>query len=73
MIGETIVGYDPVELASRLIILPGPIFAAIESHSCTTVISADHDFIVGRVNPEVMMIAVRGAHGCVGPAAVNRF
>ena len=56
---EQVVGIDAVKLGCRLVHDAGPGFAAVERNGCAAVIGVDHVLVVMRIDPLIVMIAVR--------------
>ena len=70
---EASIGVDAVELAGRLVIDRRPGVAAVEADLGAAIVALDHAIAVGRVDPDVVVVAVRGVDlGEVG-AAVSGF
>src|SRR5262249_14537583 len=67
---EAVVGRDSVELCGRLVHDRGPGPPAVEGDVGAAVVGIDHPVGVVRVDPEVVVVAVRDPDGRVGPAAV---
>src|SRR6266581_3938610 len=61
-----------IELRGGLIPLRGPILAAIDGNGCAAVIAVDKAIGIVRINPQAVVIAVRGIEAFEGFAAVVR-
>ena len=65
------IGGEVVELRGRLVVDRGPGVAAVERHAGAAVVALDHAVRVGRVDPQVVVVAVRGRHRGEGVAGVG--
>ena len=68
---ELIVGVDLIELGRWLIVLRAPGATAVERDVGAAVVRLDHDPPVGRIDPQVVVVAVWDAHAREGPAAID--
>src|SRR5262245_2932265 len=69
---EVIVGRDAVELSGRLIVIRAPAFAAAEADLGAAVVADDHALGRGRVDPQIVMVAVGSAdHAEVSSAVLG--
>ena len=68
-----ILGPDRRELGRGLIVLPRPARTAIERHIGAAVIRIDHVQVVARIDPVIVMVAVRGVDFLPGLATVYGF
>src|SRR5262245_20153119 len=71
-IRDRVVGYDTIELRRRLIHVRRPRGAAVDRNLGAAVVGNDHSLRLGRIDPQVMMVAVRRADLLITPAAVAR-
>ena len=72
-IGPGFINRDPVDLRGRLVALVRPALAAVEGDVGAAVIGVDHHLRVVRVDPQIVVVAVRRAQPDVeGLAAVDR-
>jgi len=55
---EIVVGSHVVELRRRLIILRGPILAAVDGNGCAAVIAVDDAIGIAGIDPETVVVAV---------------
>src|SRR5262249_45105094 len=67
---EARVGGDAVDLRGRLVLERRPLRAAVEGDAGAAVVALDHAARVVRVDPEVVVVAVRDADRDERPAAV---
>src|SRR5262249_22585013 len=58
---KVIVGNDAVELRRRLIVIRAPALAAVEGDLGAAIVADDHALRGGRVDPQVVMVAVWSA------------
>src|SRR5215475_12946677 len=72
-VGELVVRGDMVELRRQLVVNGRPGVAAVEADAGAAVVALDHTLRVARVDPQVVVVAVRGGHLYEGSAAVGRF
>jgi hypothetical protein len=72
-IGVLIVDVDAIELRRRLVVDRRPGLAAIDADAGAAVVTLDHPFGVGRIYPEIMIVAVRRLDFGRASAAVGRF
>ena len=72
LVREIVIGGDVIELRRGLVVLRAPAVAAIHRHRHATVVGVDHVAAVARVDPELMIITVRGLDHLESPAAVDR-
>src|SRR5208282_5960779 len=56
---KIVVGGDVVELRGGLVVLRGPVFAAVDADGGAAVVAVDHAIRVVGIDPESVMIAVR--------------
>ncbi len=73
LVGELIVQPDAVELAGHLVQLRRPRAAAVERHVGAAIVRLNHDVAVLRIDPDVVIVAVRCAQQRERLAAVGRF
>ena len=66
------VGGDVVELRGRLVVDRRPGVAAVERDAGAAVVALDHAARIGGVDPQIVIVAVRGRHAGEGLAAVGR-
>ena len=71
-VGELCVGREMVELRGQLVVNSGESLSAVVAYARAAVVAFDHASRIARVNPEVVVVAVRGIHLCPRLAAVNR-
>ena len=71
-VGHLRIGGDVVELGRGLVVEGGPRGTAVEGDAGAAVVALDHAPRVARVDPQVMVIAVRRGHRRKGAAAVGR-
>ena len=71
-IGPVIVDRHVIELCGRLILLLGPGPAAIDGDGCAAVVAVDQSLRIARIDPQRMMIAVRGGQQLEILAAIGR-
>jgi hypothetical protein len=68
-----IINGQMIKLGSRLVVDGRPRSAAIIRNTGPTIIALDHSLRVGWINPEIMVIAMRGGHFFKIAPAVSRF
>src|SRR5579872_4339166 len=68
-----VVGVDAIELRRRLVVDRRPCLAAVEACAGAAVVSLDHPVRIGRIDPEIMVIAVGRLDLCEAATAVGRF
>ena len=73
VIREAVICDDVIELRGGLVVLLGPMLAAIEGDGCAAVVALDHAAGVCGVDPEAVVIAVRDFDFVEGVAAVGGF
>ena len=61
-VGELVVRGDMVELRRQLVVNGRPGVAAVEGDAGTTVVALDHALRVAGVDPQVVVVTVRGGH-----------
>ena len=61
---KIVVGGDVVELRGRLVVLRGPVFAAVDADGGAAVVAVDHAICVVGIDPQGVMIAVRSVEAC---------
>ena len=71
-VGELVVHADPVHLRGRLVELARPGASPVPGDVRAAVVSLDHDLVVARIDPEVVVVAVRGGDEIEGLAGVVR-
>ncbi len=72
VVRELVVGDHAVELRRRLVLLRRPARAAVEADVRAAVVRVDHHVVVGRVDPQVVIVAMRNAHGRERAPSVDR-
>ena len=70
-IGPLVIRNNVVELRCRLIVERRPGAAAVEAHRGAAVVAFDHPHWILRIDPEIVIIAVRRLHLLIGLAAVR--
>ena len=67
------VGRDVIHLCRRLVVPTAPGLATVDGNDRTLVAAEQNDAVVGRINPDVLIVvaAGRSAKGSPGPAAVG--
>src|SRR5450756_950194 len=70
MVGEGVIGTDPIDLGSGLIIYGAPILSPVEAYLGASVICEDHAAAVFRVKPQVVMITMGSIDAGEGFAAI---
>ncbi len=73
LVGKAVVGVEVIKLSCRLIVDGGPCGTAIKRHAGPTVVAFDHTLGVLRVNPQVVIVTVRGAELGKGATAIDGF
>src|SRR5262249_25001189 len=69
---KIVVGGDVIELRRRLVVLRGPVLATVHADGRDAVVAVDQAILVGGVDPQSMVIAVRRAQALEGLAAIDR-
>src|SRR6267154_1479740 len=67
---EIVVGSHVVELRRGLVVLRGPILAAVDGNGCAAVVAVDDAIGTVGINPETVMVAVGRIEAFEGFAAV---
>ena len=73
VVRETVIGVHAVELGCRLVLLGGPGLTAVQRDVRAAVVRVDQVVAVGRIDPLIVVVAVRRTHAGKCLAAVNRF
>src|SRR5260221_2307303 len=68
-----VVGVDAIELRGRLVVDRRPGLAAVEADAGAAIVALDHSVRIGRIDPEIMIIAVRRLDLREASAAIGRF
>src|SRR5439155_20566726 len=71
-IEKIVVGGHVIKLRGALIVLRGPILAAVDGNRRAAIIAVDEPIGILRINPERMMVAVRGVEAFKSFSSVNR-
>ena len=60
---EVVVSRDPIELRRRLVLISRPCGTAVVRHLSAAIVSDQHAFGILRINPQVVVVAVRRSNG----------
>ena len=71
-VGKLVVGGEVVELRRELVVDRRPGLAAVERHARPAVVALDHPLRVARVDPQLVVVAVRRGYPHEGLAPVRR-
>ena len=72
VVGKAIVSGDAVELGGRLVEDSRPGGAAVVAHAGPPVVALDHALRICGIDPQIVIVAVRGGHLVVGAASIGR-
>jgi hypothetical protein len=68
-----VVGVDAIEPSRRLVVNRRPGLAAVAAYACAAIVTFDHPVGIGRIDPEVVIVAVRRLDLRKGRSGVGRF
>src|SRR6266481_2684147 len=72
-VGILVVDVDAIKLRRRLVVDRRPRLAAVEAYAGAAIVAFDHPVWVTRIDPEIMIVAVRCLDLRKAGAAVGRF
>jgi len=72
-IGILVVGVDAIELRRRLVVDRRPGLAAVAAYAGAAVVAFDHPVRISRIDPEIMVVAMRRLNFREARPAVGRF
>ena len=73
VVRERIVHSHVIKLRSRLVVLSGPVFAAIRGDACAAIIRVGDSVRVRWIDPKSVMIPRTRGHECKRLSAIDRF